>query len=153
MTDVFWAKVDRSGGPSACWPWTGFLNRKGYGRCGYRYRTWLAHRLAWHLTNGPVAADLAVCHSCDNPRCANPAHLWLGTLADNNRDMEVKGRARNRGERHAQARLSDAQVADIAAQVKSGARVTDVARAFGVSCPHVSMIASGKARKTSKRAA
>ncbi len=76
---------------TGCWEWTGPVNNKGYGTCrilGERY----AHRASWTLANGPIPDGLVVCHKCDNPRCVNPEHMWLGTLVDNNRDMFAKGR-------------------------------------------------------------
>lgn len=59
-------------------------------------RTVYAHRFAWEITNGPIPVGLLACHHCDNPPCCNPAHLFLGTHADNNADMNAKGRARGR---------------------------------------------------------
>lgn len=91
----FHRHVDRSAGPLACWPWTG-LRSKGYGRfkVGDKNR-YFAHRVAWELANGPIRRDLGelvVMHTCDNPPCCNPAHLRLGTDADNQADMRAKGR-------------------------------------------------------------
>ena len=77
-----------------CWLWTGRVNRKGYGEIhlgGRNGRTLLTHRLAWMLTYGDPGG-LCVLHHCDKPACCNPRHLWLGTRADNNRDMRSKGR-------------------------------------------------------------
>lgn len=95
LSDRFWSKVDRSGGPDACWPWTGTRGVRGYGQITHgkngRYR---AHRLAWELHNGSPPGELLVCHSCDNPPCCNPAHLFLGTPAANMEDKMAKGRHR-----------------------------------------------------------
>lgn len=97
LEERFWPKVDRSAGPNGCWPWMA-SRVKGYGHFGVGSRTdqtnklVIAHRLAWILTHGPVPDGICVCHTCDNPPCCNPAHLWLGTHADNAADREAKGR-------------------------------------------------------------
>lgn len=64
----------------------------GYGEVKYRYKNYKAHRLAYEWNVGPIPNDMFVCHSCDNPACYNPRHLWLGTALDNTRDMLTKGR-------------------------------------------------------------
>lgn len=88
----FWSKVDKSGGPDACWPWTGALSTKGYGRFALSTGNYIqANRFSYELTYGSLG-DLFACHRCDNPRCCNPAHLFPGTHQDNMRDMRQKGR-------------------------------------------------------------
>lgn len=89
--ESFWANVDKSRGPDACWPWTKGKARHGYGKATYQGRTVTAHRLAWELVNGPIPEGKYICHSCDNPPCCNPAHLWLGTAMDNQADAKAKG--------------------------------------------------------------
>ena len=103
----FWAYVDTSAGPEACWPWTGGT-QKGYGAFGVRAGLIVrAHRFVWELTHGPIPEGLNVLHHCDNPPCCNPhpKHLFLGTFQDNTMDMIVKGRHGT-----AKTRLTDALV-------------------------------------------
>ncbi len=94
----FWEKVDRRG-PSECWPWIGYVDATGYGRFSPLggTRTRQAHRVAWEIANDRLIptsdVEIVVMHSCDFPRCCNPAHLSLGTDRTNHDDMVRKGRA------------------------------------------------------------
>jgi hypothetical protein len=97
---AFWAKVDiRS--DDECWKWTAYTNASGYGMFGVGSRTddsrrrVYAHRFAWEVTNGPIPNRLFVCHTCDNPPCVNPNHMFLDTLHGNMKDAAAKGRTRN----------------------------------------------------------
>lgn len=156
----FWSHVDKSGGPDACWPWQRAVRPDGYGkfhvgthaagtrRCDY------AHRSAWELTNGTIPNGLCVCHHCDNKRCCNPSHFFLGTIADNTRDAAKKGRLprglRNgqhtkpertaRGERHGCAKLSADDVSSIRTSYENGYTQIQLATAFNVSQAQISKI-------------
>jgi hypothetical protein len=86
----FHEKVQQ-GEADACWPWLGAEHGKGYGGISIRGRSQPAHRVAYELACGAIPAGLWVLHRCDNPKCVNPAHLFLGTHQDNMDDMKKKG--------------------------------------------------------------
>lgn len=153
---TFWSRMDKSGGPDACWVWTQYKCRDGYGKYGKKSTP--AHRMAWFVTNGPIPDGMLVCHRCDNPPCCNPAHLFLGTVADNHRDMVQKGRhargdtsgsrtcieSRPRGEGHGRAKLNNEAVADIRARATGGEATASLARSYGVGWSTVYGVVTGK---------
>lgn len=88
-----WRDSVHFGGPDECWPWIGKVSSGGYAKIFKDCKTRLAHRLALEAKLGhPIPAGMQACHKCDNPRCVNPAHLFLGAAADNVADMIEKGR-------------------------------------------------------------
>lgn len=114
----FWSKVEKTDG---CWIWLGYPNRQGYGTIqvdGVRVR---AHRFSWSLLNGPIPDGLCVLHTCDNPSCVRPDHLFLGTNLDNIKDRMGKQRSTGSpGETHPLARLTNEQVYEIRRVYGSG---------------------------------
>lgn len=100
LAERFWSKVDRRGADE-CWPWNGRRNHKHYGRISEWRDGKKAHRaatqVAWELHHGqPFPAGKIACHSCDNPPCVNPAHIWPGTDLENSTDKILKGRSNGR---------------------------------------------------------
>lgn len=140
----FFAKVTIPEDPTACWGWTASTNAKGYGKLsfgggGSGWRE--AHRFSWTLHIGDIPDALCVLHHCDNPPCANPAHLFLGDRVANNADMAAKGRRA-----HApRAVLNESEVLAIAERIRSGDRNCDIAKGFGITGSQVSNIRQGKA--------
>lgn len=135
----FWSYVDKSGD---CWEWTGGVDR--YGRFWTGSHSALAHRVSWELANGPVPDGLCVLHSCDNPVCVNPDHLFVGTNADNTQDALQKGRLIfPRGEHHGNSRLTEADVLAIREAARHASQA-QVAAQFGTHQGTISKIVNGK---------
>ena len=132
----FWSHVDRRDAES-CWPWKLSLGGPGYGQVADGRTMRGTHRVAYEFANGPIPEGLCVCHTCDNRTCCNPAHLWLGTRTDNNRDMFSKGRGRpvpQRGAQHKLAKLTEAAAQEIYARYQVGdVTQRDLAAEYGVS--------------------
>jgi hypothetical protein len=136
--DRFWARVRKD--PDGCWRWTA-SGVRDYGRILYDGKRVLAHRLSWELRHGPIPEGMEVCHNCpngDDPSCVNPDHLFLGTHAENMRDMVAKGRRRKvqgiRGEKSPVAKLTDAKASEALALYRTGGwSHSTLARRYGVS--------------------
>lgn len=157
----FVSKYDTSGGAQSCWEWTGTYYNSGYGQFALNTRTpLLAHRYAYEILHGPIPDGMYICHRCDNRRCVNPAHLFLGTPEDNTADMISKGRQQDysrvvrgadhplvrapwkaaRGSSNGLAKLTEAKVADIRA---STVPTRKLAKIYGVSRVTIQKIRRG----------
>lgn len=142
----FWEKV-KIGPADDCWIWQG-KPVGGYGRITIGGSVIRAHRLSWQLAHGPIPEGMLVCHNCpggDNPLCVNPAHLFLGTNADNTADKIAKGRARYaQGSRVSGAKLTEADVLVIRDLRADGHTYQRIAARFRVSERAISRITRGE---------
>jgi len=98
----------------SCWEWIGSLSNNMYGSF-WNGDTYVgAHRMSYELYKEDIPKDMCVLHTCDNPRCVNPDHLWIGTREDNNKDRSNKNRnADMQGEKHPQAKLTEQDIKEI----------------------------------------
>ncbi len=133
----FWDKVSVAG-IDACWEWARYKYPNGYGKFSngtrHGYSTY-AHRAAYELTKGEIPPGMFICHKCDNKACVNPSHLFVGTPADNSKDMCNKNRQiKQRGSRNNNARLTAEDVAVIRSDRRPA---KDVAREYGVCAGHI----------------
>jgi hypothetical protein len=140
----FWNKV-RIGNINECWNWQACVGKSGYGRFNLNGRNATAPRVAWELAFGKIPNELCVCHYCDNRLCCNPFHLFLGTVADNNQDMMLKGRfVPPIGSHHGRAKLSEQQVLDIRKAHQDGKSLCGLARQYGMSAVGIGDICKHK---------
>ena len=102
----FFSKVEKTGN---CWIWKRSKTKSGYGVFNLSGKFIRAHRFSWLWHNGDISKGICVCHSCDNPICVNPKHLWLGTPTQNNLDRDKKGRTSKNpyGEKNSNAKLTN----------------------------------------------
>jgi hypothetical protein len=144
----FWSKVERLG-PDECWPWKASVRNKkeGYGAFWLEGRHQPSNRVALVLSGVEVPEGMVACHRCDNPRCCNPAHLFVGTPKQNNDDKVAKRRHAH-GERHGCAKLTDEQVAEIRS-LRVGRKLPpgiaqQFAERFGITKQYVSELFTSK---------
>lgn len=133
---------------AGCWEWQLSTGAYGYGVCFRNKRCWRAHRLAYTTFIGPIQDNLLICHKCDNRRCVNPDHLFLGTAHDNMQDMILKGRARvPTGDRHVASKLTDYQCSEVVRLNGTGQYShRQLATMFGVCQATIWAITSGERR-------
>jgi hypothetical protein len=128
-----------------CFVWTGTLSKRGYGKIDVNGISYRAHRLAYELAYGPIPDGMVICHRCDNRACVNPAHLFLGTHADNIADRDKKGRNRQLfGAEQGHAKLTDADVLNIRADQRTH---VEIAKDYGVTWRNIGRIKRGETWK------
>ena len=116
---------------SGCWNWQLSLNHNGYGNFSILRKSNVAHRASYEEFVGPIPEGLCVLHKCDNPRCCNPEHLFLGTIQDNADDKVAKGRSM-RGSGHYKAIITEDQAALIFNMIQEGFTIADIKSRLGV---------------------
>jgi hypothetical protein len=144
--EILAAHLDTVNTPDGCYRFQGAHTRGGYGSLRIDAINYLAHRLAWSLTHGPIPPGMRVCHRCDQPDCCRVDHLWLGTAAENTADMVAKGRAATgdrsgsrkypervpRWERNGHAKLDAEKVRAMRHLRDAGATFRAIASRYGV---------------------
>lgn len=145
-----WAEVRNE---DECWPYkkrsfaSNGTGRLKYGQLKYKGKKWRAHRFAASLCVNELPAGSYVCHTCDNPLCMNPTHLFIGSPADNVADKMNKGRHRaSKGEKNGLATISDAQVEEVRSLARAGVTQRIIAAQYGISQSLVSMIKNNRTR-------
>lgn len=143
----FWEKVIM-GGVDDCWEWRAGLGVMGYGQFSVsignsRSKNKMAHRMSWELEYGEVPESLQVLHKCDNRKCVNPNHLFLGTQQDNMDDMIQKNRCvRKMGESNHRSKLKEGDVREIRRLCSWGVPQRFIMKKFGISSGTVSRIST-----------
>ncbi len=140
QAELFWSKVAITADDNQCWIWQAGKVPNGYGKFNVRKKTKAAHRLAWMFPNYVIPNHMEICHSCDNPACCNPKHLFIGTRQDNTDDMMRKGRQAppeqhaHKGEAHPRHKLTYAQVVQIREEhARGNVTAKVIAMRYGVS--------------------
>lgn len=130
--------------PDACWERPG-VKPRSYQHVKIDGKIHIATRILWQVMFGPIPAGMCICHSCDNPRCVNPRHLWLGTHNDNMADRNAKGRTDDRrGDSNPKAKLT---LPDVIAIRLSTERTVELARRYGVTWATVNSARIGRTWK------
>ena len=142
----FWSKVNKHGSKvpymdSCCWEWTDHC-QNGYGGFNYNGKAHRAHRIAWLITNGRIDNGMCILHKCDNRKCVNPSHLFIGTGQDNVDDMVAKSRQAI-GVDHGISKLSEDKIREIRMWCSIGYTHRQIASAYGVSNGNISHIRNG----------
>lgn len=149
--DAFWSKVAITADDNQCWLWQGSVNRHGYGAHRVDRKRLSCHRIAWMYPNYIIPEGMFVCHSCDNPSCCNPKHLWIGTHQDNMNDMKKKKRqsfVRAQGENHGLHTLTNEQVANIRWSFEQGkVSIGELSEEYLCSKEHIRKIVKNETRK------
>ncbi len=145
LLERFWENVDVKG-EDDCWEWKAAKTSAGYGVMYWNSENTYAHRLSLELDGKSIPDRFHACHSCDNPSCVNPKHLYAGSPQQNMNDKVSRNR-QTKGETHPNAKLLDKDIENIRALFESGVWQTDLAKTFNVDQSHISRIVYGLTRR------
>lgn len=139
-----WSKIDISS-PTECWEWKGAVARSGYGSVRKNEKVYQAHRVIYECKYGKIiSSQFFVCHKCDNKTCCNPAHFFLGTMQDNIKDRDKKGRQADiRGSKNPHSKLTEEKVTKIKESLSFGISIIKLGIEYGVSFSNISKIKCG----------
>jgi hypothetical protein len=129
-----------------CWEWQGYRDKDGYGYFSIGGKPILAHRFMWEMEYDEIQEGIIICHTCDNPPCVNPNHLWEGNRKSNLEDMVEKGRS-NRGELNNMVKLTELDVIYIRQLHQNGIALNSIANIVGTHPSNVSLIVRRKTWK------
>lgn len=150
MKLAFEKRVERG---ADCWLWTGYIRPNGYGSLKLGKRNFQAHQLSVILDGRAIPPGMDVCHHCDNRRCVNPAHLYVGTRSQNMADCITRGRHNKpAGEKHPRCKLSDAEVARIRQRAAAGEGLNALGREYRVHGATISRLVRGLKRQQGAQA-
>lgn len=129
-------------GPQTCWEWQGRVNQDGYGTLNFKGTVSLAHRLAWIIhSEEEIPHGKQVLHTCDNRKCMNPNHLYIGDHLKNMRDMVERGRGGNqKGEKNGNCKLSEKDVVEIKSLLAKGKKRKEIASKYKIAAITVDRI-------------
>lgn len=152
VIERFFKRFTISKNENECWLWTGGKDRDGYGQInssrekGVARKCLRAHRISYEHFIGEIPKGYFVCHTCDNPSCVNPKHLWAGSVNDNNKDAIKKGRDKSyasnplKGEANSQAKLTANKVREIRKLKKEGVTTLEISKIFNIHVAHVNAV-------------
>jgi len=145
ISERFWPKVNIPEDKTKCWEWNAGLDSMGYGAMSMPGKKYFerSHRISWTLKNGDIPKELCVLHRCDNPKCVNPDHLFLGTNSDNVSD-KVKKKRHAFGARQGIAKQTEASAKNIIALYHAGMDRHILSRIFGTRPANIRNIVSGE---------
>ena len=154
--ESFWQDVNKTSNEDECWEWAGYIGAQGYGALTYQNKSWRAHRLAYILTYGELPEmggyhGACVLHKCDNRACVNPNHLFVGTQADNLKDMRAKNRqvlATNlKGSKNKASKLKEEDIPIIMKMRAEGFSLSRIGNKFNVDKVCIGFVVNGKTWK------